>query len=92
MAALPIQAMLSAIAEGVETAEQHQQLASIGCDFCQASLVFVPAAMTEAESDSKWTAVDALASGKWGLTGSRITGLSPRRAYVHLRSDQGSTK
>jgi hypothetical protein len=43
-------------------------------DTSYSSLVFVPAAMTEPESDSKWTAVDAVASGKWGLTGSRITG------------------
>ena len=26
---------MAAVAEGVETAEQHRQLASIGCDFCQ---------------------------------------------------------
>jgi EAL domain-containing protein (putative c-di-GMP-specific phosphodiesterase class I) len=26
---------MTAVAEGVETAEQHRQLLSIGCDFCQ---------------------------------------------------------
>ena len=40
------------------------------------SLVFVPAAMPDAEAaNSKWTAVDAVSSGKWYLTGSAASGL-----------------
>lgn len=37
-----------------------------------ASLVFVPDALP-ADASSKWTAIDAVTSGKWGLTGSAPT-------------------
>jgi hypothetical protein len=35
--------------------------------------VFVPDALSEADSNSKWTAINAVTSGKWGLTGSAPT-------------------